>query len=275
MKEWEKTARKLPYGRTERIRCCKNDRSQVISHSDKGYSTYCFRCGEDSREFRPHGERSLAELVQHRRELDAYTTNSYNNGIELPTDFELLQNSTPREARVWLLKSGVSIEFARSYGFGYSESLARLVMPVRDTAGRLTAVQSRAIYPNQTPKYWNTVGGDRNPIFMSDDAKMLDNPLAGRVITEDILSTMRVGRLIKSLSTLGTSLSDKGAVRASMGKGEHIYIWYDGDEAGVRGAHKVNKTLKLMGLNPIVIETDKDPKEYNNGEIKEIIRSSA
>lgn len=272
MTEWERIARKLPCGRSVRVKCCKSDQSQVISHSEHGYSTYCFRCGEDSREFRSHGVRSLAELVQHRRELDEYISD--RGDLTLPKDFEVMNAKHPVEAWRWLLKAGVTQTLCEHYQFGYSEDLGRVVLPVWDNQGHLAAVQSRAVFQGQQPKYMNKTGGDKSPTFESDDSLMLEGSLPGIVITEDILSAVRVGRVCRGLSTLGTHLNDKAAVRALHGHVGPVYVWYDGDEAGVKGATKAKNTLRLLGHNPIVIRTDKDPKEYDYGQIRYILGST-
>lgn len=269
MEEWEKIARSLPCGRSVRIKCCRADRSQVISHTEHGYSSYCFRCGGDSRKFKAHGVRSLSELINHRKELDAYIAE--RGTITLPNDFT---RDIPQVGLLWFLKYGVSSDVARHYGFGWSESMGRVVIPVYDEVGRLCTTQSRAVYPGQKPKYMNKKSGDMTAVaFHSDDALLLGDPIQeGIVITEDILSAVRVGRLMPALSTLGTHLSDKLAVRVLKALTGRVFIWYDGDEAGVRGARKAYKTLKLQGANPIIIKTEKDPKEYNNDEIREIIK---
>ena len=193
--------------------------------------------------------------------------------MSLPGDFT---ESIPEHGLIWFLKYGVSAEVARHYGFGWSEKMARVVMPVYDETGNLCTTQSRAVYPDQVPKYMNKKNGDMTCVaFYSDDELLLDAPVQeGLVITEDILSAVRVGRLMPALSTLGTHLSDKLAVRALKSVYGPVYIWYDGDEAGVKGARKARRTLELQGKQAIVIKTEKDPKEYSNDEIRAILTAS-
>lgn len=272
MEEWEKTARKLPCGRSIRVKCCRKDRSQVISHTPKGYSTYCFRCGDDSRQFIPHGVRPLGELIKQQEALDAYIRSS--GTCALPDDYKIADDTMPREAWLWLLKSGVSSSLARHYKFGYSESLGRVVLPVWDRQERLVAVQNRAIHSSQKPKYLNIKGGGSHAVFESDDATFIENPITDTlVITEDILSTVRAGRVCPAISTLGTTLHYSVASSILLQPYTRVLIWYDGDEAGVRGAIKAKKVLTLLGIPCSVIDTDKDPKEYNNEEIREIIQT--
>ena len=94
------------------------------------------------------------------------------------------------------------------------------------------------------------------------------------IITEDILSTIRTGRLQPSFSTLGTKMNPKLAVRALQRGYDLFLIWYDGDEAGIKGAKRAKKQLDLMGIRNKIIKTELDPKDYNNEEIREIIRKA-
>ena len=171
------------------------------------------------------------------------------------------------------MKSGVSVDVAKHYGFGWSESMGRVVLPVYDEVGNLCTTQSRAVYPDQKPKYMNKKNGDMTCVaFYSDDALLLGEPVTqGIVITEDILSAVRVGRLMPSVSTLGTNLSDKLCMRLIRALNGIVCVWYDGDEAGVRGARKAYKTLRMQGVQAKIIKTEKDPKEYSNAEIRSII----
>lgn len=270
MSDWLNIAKNLPCGRSVRVSCCAKDKSCVISHSEHGYSSYCFRCGEDSRRFKRHGQRSLAELLQHRKELNSYM--EARGALQLPDDFTL---DLPKRSLPWLLTAGVSTLVARYYGFGWSPKLERVVLPVYD-AGELVAVQSRAIHPDQKPKYLNKSGGSvRSPVFRSDETLRFEHGLSdGVIITEDILSCVRTGRLVPSISTLGTNVSDKLASELQEDNVSQVFIWYDGDEAGIRGSRKAKKSLDLLGVPNTIIKTDKDPKEYNNEEIREIVRSA-
>lgn len=256
-----------------RVSCCRKDRSRVISHSEKGYSTYCFRCGEDSREFIPHGERSLADRVKHRRELEQYAAQS--GPLRLPEDFTEV---IPPAGLVWLLKGGVSTARAAQYGIGWSEKLNRVVIPVRDN-GELLAVQMRAVLPNQQPKYLNVTGGEESPVF-----KAYSGPIRAHtglfVLTEDILSAIRIQgaqrapmgepAYVYALASLGTHLSQRAAAKI-LGIAERGFVWYDGDEAGIKGARKALKVLQLQGARALAVRTDEDPKAYSNAEILEIL----
>jgi hypothetical protein len=269
MEDWERIARNLPCGRSVRVKCCRGDRSQVISHTERGYSTYCFRCGEDSKQFRSHGHRSLAERLQHKKELEQYM---HGGGVlEVPEDFT---PNIPAAVLAWLLKAGVSYRLAQAYGIGWSPKLNRIVLPVWE-GDTLIAVQSRAVYAGQFPKYLNKSGGvHKSPLFWSNPAYSLPEYSSNvLVITEDILSTIRVGRLFPAVSTLGTKLSIHRAVRSSIAQADMVLIWYDPDEAGTKGAQAAQKKLDLIGVPCTIIKSDKDPKEYDNATIQQKVNS--
>lgn len=263
--EWLDTAKNLKAGRSKRVVCCGKDRSAVISHASKGYTYRCFRCGANH--FVRHGERSTAEILKHRKELKEYLQGA--EGVDLPNDFTY---DLPDEALLWFLKAGVSSEVVRHYGFGYSDSLGRAVLPVY-VQDELRMTVSRALYKGQKPKYMNKKDNDPSSVFFASDPALQMTDLQGTVLTEDILSAVRVGAVVRAVSTLGTSLAPKLAVRLLKQFCTPFYVWYDGDEAGVRGARKVIKTLSLLGAECYNIESDKDPKEYNNDGIRRFIRT--
>lgn len=193
--------------------------------------------------------------------------------MSLPSDFS---TDIPEIGLLFLLKAGVSADIASHYRFGWSEKMGRVVMPVYNESDTLRTTQSRAVYPDQKPKYMNKRNGDMQTVaFYSDDSLLLGDPLTDCVVmTEDILSCIRVGRLNPCISTLGTNLSNALAVQSFMGFKGGVLIWYDGDEAGVKGANKAKKTLTMLGVQCTIIFTDKDPKEYNNAEIKGVLNNA-
>jgi len=190
--------------------------------------------------------------------------------VKLPDDFT---TTIPPAVLAWVLKAGVSSSVAAHYGFGWSEKLSRIVIPVWK-GEELVAVQSRAVYQGQRPKYMNSTGGAySSPVFRSDDSLLLDGtPIEGRVITEDILSCIRTGRIIPSIATLGTRMGDRVAVSLLREAQSPVYVWYDGDPAGVKGALKIKRTLDLVGLPCTIIKTTQDPKAYSNTEIRQILK---
>lgn len=223
----------------------------------------------DDREFVPHGARSISEMVKHRKELDAYLAEV--GTLELPDD---LTYDIPPEGRVWLAKAGVPRYLADAYEIQYSPSMARVVIPVWDkfNSYKLLAVQCRAVFDGDKPKYLNKSGGDTTAVLLwsKPDYRLKEPPRNRVVLTEDAMSMIRVGRMYEAVSSLGTYLSPKHVSKILDEYGV-VYIWYDGDEAGINGAAKAKKALEMQGAEVHVITTDKDPKMYSNDEIMRII----
>jgi len=179
--------------------------------------------------------------------------------VELPPDFSL---EIPREGLLWLFMSGIGEELIYEYNIGWSEKMGRVVIPIYD-GDNLIGVQCRAVFTGQVPKYMNRKGNSKG-VFWANTASY-----SKVVITEDILSAIKVGRLYGACSTLGTVLHDSIIAKYLLDK--EVIVWYDGDEAGRKGSAKAMKALNMMGVDCREVLTDKDPKEYNIKEARDII----
>lgn len=202
---------------------------------------------------------SVAERIRMQKELDEYRN---RKTVELPEDFTY---DIPAIGLAWPLKYGISEDDCRGYGFGWSDKYQRFVMPVHDIHDdSLRAVQSRAV-TNVTPKYLNK-GKALFFAYSPLDALGGDS----MVITEDMLSCVKVGKVIPAVSTLGTYLSAKDASKL-LELYSKFYVWYDDDEAGHRGSKQARRELQMQGAHVRIINTELDPKEYSTREIKEIL----
>lgn len=265
--EWVEQAKALPCGRQLRVQCCGDDRSRVISHQEKGYSTTCFRCGKQPNEWVAKGVRTYAEMKQQRAELDEYR--NQKGAVRLPDDYS---TEIPAIGMQWFLKAGVSVKTAEHYKFGWSDKLGRVVIPVYNDQDELIAVQCRGVHPDQKPKYLNQMGQyNDGKYFHSDWSIPKVKEYDPIIITEDILSAIRVGSSYRAISTLGTYLSPKvalEAVRAS--EGQPVLIWYDGDSAGKKGAIRAYNQLSSM-TDCKILTSEHDPKTYGKDYIQEFI----
>lgn len=233
----------------------------MVSHGQKGFSAYCFKCGETH--FEPHKDRNLAQLQEARAARELQATGSE---IRLPRDFTL---DIPADATPWLTLGGVGPDLARGYGIGYSPSLDRVVIPVY-WDGKLTTVQCRAIRPWQKPKYINPKGVARTAVLKSRAEFMLpsaDPRPDTCVVVEDGLSAIRVGRLQPAYAALGTSLS-ADAILDIITKYKTVILWLDGDAAGQEAKKAIRLQLIRYGLTVETVVTDKDPKRLTNEEIR-------
>jgi hypothetical protein len=266
---WLARAKTLPAGRSIKIECCASDKSLIITNDRKGYRGHCFRCGPAG--FVPHGEFSIAEIQRRKAELAFLEERS----IRLPADFT---TDIPAAEATWLYKAGIRSDVAKHYGFGYSEKLRRVILPVY-TDKKLIGFTARSTI-NERPKYIERFDPSSQGIFLADPALVLPSATdwatscgPDLVIAEDILSTVRLGRCVRrAVSLLGTSASPEQLQQAlGSGSPRRIALWLDGDEAGRRGSFKIERTLALMGYEVKRIRTPKDPKRYSNREIRSLL----
>lgn len=256
--DWREIAQALPQGSKVRTRCsdqCGKDNSQIVSHTIKGISRKCFRCGASEFEF--HGTRPIALIERHKKERAVL----HSKETKLPADYSI---DVPPSAAVWYYQYGISAELARLYGIGYTEELDRVVLPVFED-GVLTAVQMRAVDPNRKPKYLNPEGPKvSSALFQSAPGTGVT------VVTEDILSAIKVGRVHHATSTLGTNMTDARAAKIAS-RFHKAFLWYDGDRAGRKGLLRAKNQLTLLGVEVVQIKTENDPKTYSLDEIRSIL----
>lgn len=266
---WLSTAKTLKAGRRIRIECCAKDKSLMVSNEERGFRAYCFRCGP--RGFIAHGDFSIDQLRRRRDEF-ALLQEAH---VRLPKDFT---TEIPPNEAVWLYRAGISTAMAKHYGFGFSQSLKRVVLPVyRDSA--LIGFTARSTI-NEKPKYIERMQAPSSAIFTADPATRLpsseDWPEGSGpdlVITEDILSAVRVGRISKKcVALLGTSAS-ADQLTCLVGAST-VAIWLDPDRAGRVAAQKIERTLTLQGYKTKRVRTERDPKFYSNREIRRLLSST-
>lgn len=263
---WLSIAKTIPAGRSLKIECCASDKSLMVSNDAKGYRAYCFRCGPAG--FVAHGDFSIDALKRRRAELSM----SQEREVKLPSDFT---TDIPPSEAVWLYKAGIPPSVSLHYGFGYSPFLKRIILPIYNN-GILEGYVARSTI-NARPKYIEKVVSPSSTVFMADPSIALPWPDDGLlasaydcVLCEDILSSVRVGRHVRTcMSILGTSLNT--GMYAKIPVGAHVAVWLDPDKAGTKGAASIARALSLQGWKASVIRTDKDPKYYSNREIRRIL----
>lgn len=256
--EWLKIAKKLPLAQKTRVNCeCGSGKTKVINHNQQGYSYFCFRC--DDKDFVGKGKQTLEELAELKRLNEEAANTVYK--IELPPDFT---KDIPLIGRLWLYQAGVTESLWKQYGFGWSEKMQRVVMPVYK-GDKLVWFQARAVHAGQKPKYINPTGDRSNLIYWTGDT----TDKSEIVVVEDILSAIRVGNTKTACSLLGTKITTRQA--GLLGDYARVTTWLDNDEAGIKGAYTVRR---LVGMVTEVrnIRTDSDPKTYTNSEISEILK---
>ena len=251
---WRDIANSLTIGNKRRIPHCGSDNSAIVSKSIKGLHIHCFRCG--LQEFVPVNEWSLKELLAARevqKELRSNTGRMPNDSVPLSDP------SVPREARLWVLRAGITPELATdALGIMWSDRYKRVMCPIRQGV-----ILARSVYKEIKPKY--LLLGSRSGAFfhMPNEGKPL-------VLTEDILSAYRVYQAGYSAgAVLGTSLPTEIAYEIAT-KYKDVLLWLDPDAAGRKGAIAVKKSLALYPVRVRAIKTKYtcDPKYLSVAQIQ-------
>jgi len=228
----------------------------IVDHKEAGYSAYCWRCSDKG--FHPHPQPSMAERLARLRAVQtAEATAAASLKPPMPADFN--PANWPLPARVWLYKAGLGNDTIIRLGFYWHEPTKRVVMPVFD-GGRLAYWQARGFDP-KLPKYINPTID--KPVFKQGDGPLL-------VLTEDMLSAVRVGEVTAAWCAMGTSLTDT-IIAEILRLGKPVRVWLDPDNAGVRGRRKYVPMLRAYGIDAQAIRSDRDPKLYSKEEITKFL----
>ena len=128
--------------------------------------------------------------------------------------------------------------------------------------GELVYWQGRAVFDGQKPKYINPEVNKSNVLFK------IHYSFDAIVITEYILSCIRISKFMSAATPIGTKLSTPQAVQLAMYK--HVLIWLDPDKAGRAATYSMGKTLGLL-TNVVKLRSKLDPKLLTNTQIKEVL----
>ena len=257
--EWLHFAEQLERGgKSMHEHTCGDGNKLLVENADSGFKAWCYRCSMGG--FKAHPQPSLSERIAALKEQ-----RSADEAVEadprppMPANFD--PSTWPIEPRIWLYKCGLSNSVIKAHGFYWCDRIKRVVLPVLD-GHKLVYWQARGFDPDR-PKYLNPKID--KPVYKS-------GPLgAGSlVITEDILSAVKVGQVARAWSILGTSLTV--AVASQIAKlGVPVLVWLDPDEAGRKGRRRIVASLRAMGVDARIIRAEQDPKYFSLDQIKELI----
>lgn len=265
--DWLSIAKNLPTGHKTRADCPQcgrdtNTNAAIVNHQPKGYSLFCNACGYNP--FVDKGVMTLAELKQ-LKELNDAASRYSDWDCRLPADAGKM--AIPLEGRLWLYAAGLTESHISRYGICYSESLRRVIIPVRNARQELVWYQARAVHAGQKPKYLQPSRDKGDTLFSTTIHAGSSEQVV--IITEDILSTIKCESAgYCAASILGTKISTGQINR--LAKFKRVYVWLDGDSAGRKASSVVRKSMSLV-TDAVSIRTRKDPKTYSIERITGII----
>lgn len=145
----------------------------------------------------------------------------------------------------------------------------RVMFPIHDHSGQIRGYSSRAVLPDQQPKYLNS-----GESFAFDKGAVLFGFYFGKnairqsdrvIIAEgnmDVIMMHQYG-FHETVGTMGTALSDN-SVRLLSNMTKNIYLGMDSDDAGKKAMQRINADFMSYGVLPrfITYAPYKDPDEF-------------
>lgn len=152
----------------------------------------------------------------------------------------------------------------------------RVMFPIHDHTGQIRGYSSRAVLPDQQPKYLNS-----GESFAFDKGAVLFGFYFGKnvirqtdrvIIAEgnmDVIMMHQFG-FHETVGTMGTALSDH-SVRLLSNMTKNIYLGMDSDDAGKKAMQRINADFMSYGALPRFLSYTpyKDPDEFllNEGQL--------
>lgn len=213
-------------------------------------SKYCFGC----RWKLSHHSLSIKDLKQQLDYQEKQKDKKYAN-LSLPSDFSYNLPPTPL---AWLKKYGLTDKEIYQHRFGWSQERGILIYPAFDSYGNLLLYQGR-VFTHPNPLKYDSRGNmdSVDCIFGTSDNCI--------VCTEDVVSAIKVSRLLTSICLFGSILSIN-RIRRLSDRFKRLVIWLDKDKQ----QYALKARFRAMPYfdNVSVIVTDLDPKEYKDYELK-------
>ena len=281
--DWLSLAKGLKLGERRKIKHCGGSPSMSISSTLRGWQGYCHRCSEKFWEARQ-------SLISH-EELEEYrNSSSATKRPYLPSDFatEYVESELTSSLWMnWLLRGGIGESLRKQYQLGWTKRYGKAVLPLyRQTSPHLSAESSQQQeldgillrrLGTTGPKYLLDHVSPETAVFLSSGVSTGNEVISCRVdcvITEDVLSAIRVGQFVQSAALLGTSLGQgklDRVISSTRKQSPIIGLWGDPDKAGQILNRKLERSLRLQGLNTIWLASPKDPKNMRDYDLKEIL----
>lgn len=247
----------------------------VVTRTPKGFLCWCHACHQSYRTGgKTPARKDCLRIANEQLSKKTWPLRKHGNTqpikdeakavVVLPFD---VTNEIPTPARLWLMKYHVTQQEIQKYGICWSPSFQRLILPVRDSCGKLLYWQGRYFgSDNNQPKYYNVRTSRGNVWFDTGGDSNIT------VLTEDILSAIAVARAssYRAVALLGSYVSDN-LIMKLLSEGKQVCVWLDLDKRCQSA--KFSKRLQVFGIEAKTVVTKLDPKEYTPQEIDKEVRN--
>lgn len=270
--EWLAEAQAISVGTKNKVQHLCGDASLVVYHNVDSWTAWCWRC--HTRGWVPKAQPNMRERLA-RKEQQRKIDNELSYQVRPPFPASHDLGAWPVAARLWLYKAGLNAELIKSLGAYYHEKTGRVVLPIRDSDGKVVFWQARnPEYPKDGGAKYISSSVPRDRIHVHYRGVGSSTAIC---LTEDILSAFKVGEsgVADGYAVMGTALGQHTIAYLLAAGFTDVYLWFDPDAAGEGARATITKQLRLVGLEPLSITTPKDPKCYSLVEIRSIINGTA
>lgn len=217
-------------------------------------SQFCFSCGFHTSS---KGIERLKASAQNGDTISART-------ICLPRDCTLELSGLARD---YLKNYALTEEDINVNRIMWSEEWQRVLFPYFGTGG-LLGWQGRYLGNQGGKGKWFGQGDLKDIIHICDSTRTYHDQRS-IVLVEDIISAIRVGHTMPAAPLFGSHLATKTALRF-IKLFNNIILWLDKDKQIY--SIKVASQLRDIGIPCRSVITNKDPKEYSDTEIVDILK---
>lgn len=230
---------------------------------------HCFSCGFKTNLFKYYGVFTnpipikIAKLKEKLAELKMGSL-----GLDLPT------GHTPYTKQF----RGVRPQTLKQFGAFYTNQVEklqdRIIFPVKDITGKIVVFVARHTLSNGNPRYINYPSGVTMPVFPAH----LPSGYQSMVIVEGVFDMLNLydKGLENVICAFGTNtLQNETAQKLLPFKAQgvtHIYILFDGDDAGAQAAKNIKPLIEQEGfiVEIITLPDGTDPGELDQFDVKSI-----
>ena len=227
---------------------------------------HCFSCGFKTNIFKYYGiftnpvPLKILALKEKLAELK-----NFGLDLELPAGY------TPYTKQF----RGISPQTLKYFGAFYTNQVEklqdRIIFPVKDITGKTVVFVGRHTLSNGNPRYLNYPSGVQLPVFPSH----LPTGYKSMVIVEGIFDMLNLydkglHNVVCAFGTNTLQNNTKQKLLPFKAQGiTHIYLMFDGDEAGQKAAHNLKPLIEDAGfiVELITLPDNVDPGELSQEDV--------